>query len=70
MYETTVNEEKQMMSRPNARRNLCVIDSQIPTCSKYTTGWNFDPSFKTNNKSTLKKKSVIFVAVFTKPNQA
>ena len=42
MYETAVNEEKQMMSRPNERRNLCVIDCQVPICSKYTTGWNFE----------------------------
>ena len=56
MYETTVNEEKQMMS--NKPRNLCVIESQIPTCSKYTTGWNFDPSFKTNNTSTLIKEHI------------
>ena len=32
MYETTVNEEKE---RPNEQRNLFIIDSQIPTCSKY-----------------------------------
>ena len=56
MYETTVNEEKQMMSQPNERRNSCVIDSQVPACSKYTTGWNFDPSFTTNNTSTLIKE--------------
>ena len=24
------------------RNDSCVIDSQVPTCSKYTTGWNFD----------------------------
>ena len=23
------------------RNDLCVLDSQVPTCSKYTTGWNF-----------------------------
>ena len=33
-----------------------VIDSQIPTYSKYTTGWNFDPSFTTNNTCTLIKE--------------
>ena len=26
----------------STRRNSCVIDSQVPTCSKYTTAWNFD----------------------------
>ena len=51
MYETIVNKEEQMMSRP-----LCVIDSQVPTCSKYITGWNFGPSFTTNNTSTLIKE--------------
>ena len=56
MYETTVKEEKQMMSRPNEQCNLCVIDSQITTCCKYTTGWKFDTSFTTNNTSTLIKE--------------
>ena len=61
MYETTGNEEKQMMSLPNERRNLCVIHSQTPPCYKYTTGWNFDPSFTTNNTSTLiKEQNVSF----------
>ena len=26
------------------RNDSCVIDSQVPTCSKYTTDWNFDSS--------------------------
>ena len=26
------------------RNDSCVIDSQVPTCSKYTTGWSFDSS--------------------------
>ena len=55
-YERTVNEEKQMMYRASERCNMCVIDSQVPTCSKYITGWNFDPSFTTNNTSTLTKE--------------
>ena len=32
------DEEKQ----PNERRNSCGMVSQVPTCSKYTTGWNCD----------------------------
>ena len=42
--KTTIVESSDQESVETQRNHSCVIDSQIPTCSKFTTGSNFDSS--------------------------
>ena len=46
--KTTIVESSDQESVETERNDSCVIDSQIPTCSKFTTGSNFDSSLDGN----------------------